>query len=247
MRIGDDETHLGSGLPVLPSFGQPCIGKFPLLIDRRDLVRRRVIKSLHQVFHASAPSWLHDVDPHSAAHVPRHAAGIGITSRPLDRDRQPVRLQLATEPDKRLEHVWRGRGIGAGVVPYTSDQLDSVSRHRAVIAIQPSTQPRVLWLVIPDYYDVPVHQKPRITAVTDSIQPAEFDTTTTGGDCRRGSGYVGCGTTGQVTHDLDLGAQRQAVPQPLLSLFDCRPVELGLADVLDGLVAWAARSHRACV
>jgi hypothetical protein len=40
-------TGSGSGLSVLPSFSQPRIGKCPLLVDRPDLVRRRVVKSLH--------------------------------------------------------------------------------------------------------------------------------------------------------------------------------------------------------
>jgi hypothetical protein len=44
------------------------------------------------------------------------------------------------------------------------------------------------------------------------------------------------GFAGQVSHDVDLGLQRQAVSHPSLCQLDSRAVELGLADVLDGLV-----------
>ena len=53
--------------------------------------------------------------------VTRHAAGAGITPGSLDRDRQSVRLKLAAEPDKGLEHVRRRRGIRARAVSYASE------------------------------------------------------------------------------------------------------------------------------
>src|ERR1700729_4590184 len=53
------------------------------------------------------------------------------------------------------------------------------------------------------------------------------------------------GFAGQVAHDVDVGAQRQAVPSLLLSLLDGRAVKLSLADVLDGLISRASRGQRA--
>jgi hypothetical protein len=91
----------------------------------------------------------------------------------LDRDRQSVRLKLAAEPDKGLEHARRRRGIRARVVSYASDQLDPVARHRAVMAIQPPPQPGVFWLPVPDNHHVWI-QQPRV-ARHHSIQPASHN------------------------------------------------------------------------
>src|ERR1700728_3141411 len=53
------------------------------------------------------------------------------------------------------------------------------------------------------------------------------------------------GFAGQVAHDVDFGPERQAVPQPFLSLLDGGAVELSLADVLDGLISRAGGGQRA--
>jgi hypothetical protein len=70
-----------------------------LFINRRKLVGRCVVKRLYQVFSAAAQAWVQDVDLHPGAHIPSHAAGIGIAARTLDRDHQPVWFELPTEPD----------------------------------------------------------------------------------------------------------------------------------------------------
>src|SRR5580700_10308791 len=49
---------------------------------------------------------------------------------------------------------------------------------------------------------------------------------------------------GQVAHDVDVGPQGQAVPQLPLSLLDGGAMELGLADILDGLIRWPGRGQR---
>src|SRR6202167_1989895 len=63
----------------------------------------------------------------------------------------------------------------------------------------------------------------------------------------RSCAFCSFGFAGQVAHDVDVGPQRQAVPYPPLSLLDGCAMELGLADVLDGLISWPGRSQRARV
>src|ERR1700678_2456398 len=53
------------------------------------------------------------------------------------------------------------------------------------------------------------------------------------------------GVAGQVAHDVDFGPERQAVPQPSLSLLDGCAIELSLADVLHGLISRAGGGQRA--
>src|ERR1700677_3743638 len=57
------------------------------------------------------------------------------------------------------------------------------------------------------------------------------------GESFRSCGLRSFGFAGQVAHELDVGPQRQAVPQLRLSLFYGRAMELRLADVLDGLIS----------
>ncbi len=97
----------------------------------------------------AAQSGAHDVDLQSAAHIPRHAARVGVAPRALDGDHQAVRFELAAEPDKGLEHVRSRSGIRAGVAPQAGDQLDPVGRHRAVMPIQPSAQPGLFEVAVP--------------------------------------------------------------------------------------------------
>jgi hypothetical protein len=52
------------------------------------------------------------------------------------------------------------------------------------------------------------------------------------------------GFAGQIAHDVDFGPQRQAVAELALSLLDGCAMELGLADVLDGLISRAGRGQR---
>ena len=53
------------------------------------------------------------------------------------------------------------------------------------------------------------------------------------------------GFAGQIAHDLDFGPQRQAIAQLLPGPLGGGAMELGLADVLDGLVRRAGRGQRA--
>jgi formamidopyrimidine-DNA glycosylase len=54
--------------------------------------------------------------------------------------------------------------------------------------------------------------------------------------CSREQAGRSLGFAGQVAHDLDFGPQRQAIAQLTLGQLDGRAMELGLADVLDGLI-----------
>src|SRR5580692_7153329 len=53
------------------------------------------------------------------------------------------------------------------------------------------------------------------------------------------------GFAGQVAHDVDFGTERQALPQPSLSLLYGCAMELSLADVLDGLISRTGGGQRA--
>src|SRR6202035_759661 len=55
------------------------------------------------------------------------------------------------------------------------------------------------------------------------------------------------GFAAQVAHDVDVGPQRQAVPELPLSLLDSCAMKLSLADVLDGLISWPGRGQSARV
>src|ERR1700733_6136448 len=60
----------------------------------------------------------------------------------------------------------------------------------------------------------------------------------------RSCAFCSFGFAGQVAHDVDVGPQRQAIPQLPLSLLDGRAMELSLADILDGLISWPGRGQR---
>lgn len=160
-RSGDAVTATTCGPSLILGFSPPCLGEFPLLVDRRNLLRRRVIQRSHEGFLATASTRAHEEDEHAAARIPCHAAGVGITPRSLDRDHQPVRFELTAQPDKGLEHVRRCSGIRAGVVPLAGDQLDSIGRHRTVITVEPPPEPSLLGLAVPDQYDVSIRQELR--------------------------------------------------------------------------------------
>jgi hypothetical protein len=53
------------------------------------------------------------------------------------------------------------------------------------------------------------------------------------------------GFASQAAHDVDFSPQRQAVPHLASDLLGGRAVELGLADVLDGLIGRADPGQRA--
>lgn len=84
----------GAGLPSR-EFVPSRFGSFSLLVDRRNLVQWRVPENVHRVvWTGRSPSAQHE-NLHAAAHLPRHATEIGVTARPVDRNHQAVRLQLA--------------------------------------------------------------------------------------------------------------------------------------------------------
>src|SRR5215470_1576851 len=61
----------------------------------------------------------------------------------------------------------------------------------------------------------------------------------------RSCAFCSLGFAGQVARHVDFGPQRQAVPQPPLSLLDGRAMELSLPDILDSLIGRAGRGQGA--
>jgi len=61
--------------------------------------------------------------------------------------------------------------------------------------------------------------------------------------CSREQAGRSLGFAGQVAYDLDFGPQRQAIAQLPLGQLDGRAMELGLADVLDGLIGRTSRGQ----
>lgn len=92
----------------------------------------------------------YDVDLHSAAYIPRHAAGPGIAPCPLNRDHQTVRFELAAETDEGLEHVQcrlrrglpgDGRLDDVGLVRAVDQALPGKLLQRAVGGTQEQLRP----------------------------------------------------------------------------------------------------------
>src|SRR2546423_6521869 len=77
--------------------------------------------------------------------------------------------------------------------------------------------------------------------------PARGETPGVRGESCRSCAFGSFGFAGQVAHDVDVGTQRQAIPQLPPCLLDGGAMELSLADVLNGLISRAGSGQGARV